>query len=411
MSPRRGLTLPPGQACFRRTVFQTVPSGRLKQDGLKIRPTKERRRRGFTLIELLVVIAIIGILMGLLLPAVQRVREAASRLSCQNNLKQFGLAMHNYHDVNGALPPGIVTWVSGEDAAHTGFTLMLPFLEQDNVFKQFNLSQQWYMPSNYSAVAYQLPIFYCPSNRTRGAMDLTQPIYAWGGPLPPSVGSTDYILCKGANAAIHQDAALIPPACRGVFNVFADRSNPSFSNIDGNFAPLSVRLTDISDGASSTFAIGEGSGNNPRYLLRQIEKNGNTVTVGNGPAINPYTGQPIQPDQAWAAASITNPSQPWYASIFGVTAQYGLPPNYQDEPMNNPLVMPSACMETDSTPLFSGYNRSGTQLLSGFRSLHTNGCNFLFCDGSVHWVSQTLAADVYRALSTYSGGEVISGSW
>ena len=137
-----------------------------------------RSRRGFTLLELLVVLAIIAVLMGLLLPAVQKVREAASRIRCANNLKQFGLAMHGHHDARGYLPPGITTWMNGEDAAHTGFTYMLPYLEQDSVFQQIDLKQQWYAAANYVPVGAEIPLMYCPSNRTRGSMDLTAAIYA-----------------------------------------------------------------------------------------------------------------------------------------------------------------------------------------------------------------------------------------
>jgi prepilin-type N-terminal cleavage/methylation domain-containing protein/prepilin-type processing-associated H-X9-DG protein len=369
-----------------------------------------RSRPAFTLIELLVVLAIIAVLIGLLLPAVQKVREAANRLSCQNNLKQMGLALHDYHDTVGNLPPGITTWANGEDAAHTGFTFLLPYLEQANVYRQFTLTQQWYLKPNYTAVAAEIPTFYCPSNRTHGSMDLTAPLFAWGGALPPTMGSTDYVLCKGANAAVYQNAFLIPLACRGVFNVYADSSNPNFFPIDGIRGGLKVRLTDVTDGTSTTFAIGEGAGNNPRYLLRQFQApQGGPIVVGSTPATNPYTGQPIVPDQAWAAASVSGDNHPWYTSVFGVTAQIGLPPLYLDEPMNNPLVMPSVYSDLDlavGLP-FSGCNLEATDYLSGFRSLHTGGCNFLFCDGSVRFVVQGVEPAVYRALSTYAGGEVI----
>jgi prepilin-type N-terminal cleavage/methylation domain-containing protein/prepilin-type processing-associated H-X9-DG protein len=361
-----------------------------------------RYRSGFTLIELLVVLAIVAVLVALLLPAVQKAREAASRLRCANNLKQFGLALHGYHEAAGSLPPGITTWMNGEDAAHTGFTYLLPYLEQDNVFRQFNLKQQWYTQANYAPVGVEIPLMYCPSNRSGGFMDLTAAIYAWGGTLPPRVGSTDYILCYGANATICPNAGLIPQACRGVFNVCAESSNSDLTNLNGTTAGL-VRLTDITDGTSTTFAIGEGAGNSPRYLLREMTVVNQQTVIGTGPATNPYTGQPIQPDQAWAAASISGPNQPWYTSVFGVTAQYGQGTDPRDEPMNNRLVMPSAYVDNES-----GDNADGWDFLSGFRSLHTGGCNFLFCDGSVRWVSENIDPATYRALSTYAGGEVIS---
>src|SRR5258706_1924922 len=117
------------------------------------------RRRGFTLIELLVVIAIIAILIALLVPAVQQVRAAAARVQCTNNLKQIALAMHGYHNLHSAFPPGRTT----ETPMHSWTAFMLPFLEQDNVYKLYSFDVDWDHPKNFEAIRFQMPVFNCPA--------------------------------------------------------------------------------------------------------------------------------------------------------------------------------------------------------------------------------------------------------
>ena len=346
-------------------------------------------RRGFTLIELLVVIAIIAILIGLLLPAVQKVREAANRLSCQNNLKQLGLALHSYHNANDSFPAGMVTSSSDiSDASATGFTALLPYLEGDTTYNRYHFEVPWFDSSNYEAVGVNVKLFFCPSNRISGAIDLAPIAAQWNTPLPPRVASTDYAFCKGANGALNIDWTKVPLAARGVFGIRATDQ------------PHGVRLAEITDGTNSTFALGDAAGGSSMYLVRDLNNPSQS-------AVDVTTGQPAQLEQSWSAASMGDRSHPLYGSVFAVTAQYGLLPNPSDEPMNRRPATPTVA---SGDPF--GDNRRGRDLVSGFRSLHTGGCNFLFCDGSVHFVHDSIPTDVYRALSTYAGGEVISeGDW
>src|SRR5262245_53741281 len=183
-----------------------------------------RRRSAFTLIELLVVIAIISILIGLLVPAVQKVREAAARLKCSNNLHQLAIAAHSYHDANGALPPG------RDSHSLSTHAYLLPYVEQDNVFKTINFALDWDDPANAVARAAEVPVFRCPSDPRTAT--------------PPGWAGTNYRACQGSGILWGMPSASGPnstlPAPNGVFYVNSK-----------------TRLPGITDGTSNTAAFSE----------------------------------------------------------------------------------------------------------------------------------------------------------
>jgi prepilin-type N-terminal cleavage/methylation domain-containing protein len=260
-------------------------------------------RRGFTLIELLVVIAIIAVLIGLLLPAVQKVREAAARSQCQNNLKQIALGFHNYHDTRGHFPPDrlVNEWP-------TWAVLIQPHIEQDNVFKLWDLQQRYCdQPNQGNAndpTPRQIKTYFCPARRQPpGTFSVNDETVSgmFTAPARPG-GMTDYAVCGGSNGS---NGAIINGQSRGV--------RPDGSVITGNFdqSPQGTRVLSfqgqtsfntIYDGSSNTVFIGEkfirltsregrnedrsvfnsSNLNNNRRLLGINANNGDTRTlVGN----------------------------------------------------------------------------------------------------------------------------------
>jgi prepilin-type N-terminal cleavage/methylation domain-containing protein/prepilin-type processing-associated H-X9-DG protein len=345
-----------------------------------MRPHRVRGRAGFTLIELLVVIAIIAVLIGLLLPAVQKVREAANRSKCSNNLKQLGLALHGYHDAHKGLPAGLVTWAgntASTDCEATGFTRLLPHIEQETVHRIYKFNEPWWGLGNYQAVGTELKLFFCPSNRDSGKLDLGPMAQQWATVLPPFAACADYAFFRGATGTLHENASLAPREVRGLFDV-----RPF------DAAAAVYKLTDIGDGTSLTMALGEAAGGTPTLLIRDL----NNPTQ---PVIDINTGQPAIIEQSWSAAGAGDVNHPWYGSVFITTAQFGLPPNPRDEPINRTLLTPTA---VGWDPY--GDNRGGHDWISGMRSRHTGGAFVLFADGSVRIVGDNIIPETYRALST-----------
>jgi len=193
-------------------------------------------KRAFTLIELLVVIAIIGVLISLLLPAVQRVREAANLASCKNNLKQIGLAMHNYHDTHQRFPVGYydpTPWPQPDHGPGWGWgAYVLPYLEQDNLYRQINFNVDAGDPSMATVRTTFLPVFFCPSDEQVKIFTVTD-----GGVNSWDMAQGSYVACNGNDGV---DDFTTPP-----------HTGPFLRAVKG------FRLAEIKDGLSNTMFVGD----------------------------------------------------------------------------------------------------------------------------------------------------------
>lgn len=202
------------------------------------------KRKGFTLIELLVVIAIIGVLIGLLLPAIQKVREAANRMSCSNNLKQIGMAVLNYHETYNGLP------YSRLDTYETWAVLITPYLEQQNFYSNWDFKKTYYQQAP-AVLATRIPMFFCPTRRSPNTPPLLSSngdiLQGTTGPQVPGA-LADYAACIGDDKGTidYWDGMGTP------VTTIATASNGAFW-----YKGRTLRLSDIHDGTSHTFLVGE----------------------------------------------------------------------------------------------------------------------------------------------------------
>ena len=325
---------------------------------------KRKDRPAFTLIELLVVIAIIAILIALLVPAVQKVREAAARTQCLNNLKQTGLAMHGYHDAQRGLPTAGDYAIGTTSKSWSIAARLLPYVDQDAVHKQIDFATAYDNPLNVPVARFRVPIHICPSDPN----DKPRP----DGAL------THYPISYGANF--------------GTWMVL----NPTTQQFgDGAFTiNKQVRMVTITDGTSNTLAFAE-----VKMYTPYLRDSGAPSAVGTAPPASTSVvvgyGGNFKPDSGhteWVDARV---HQTGFTTVFTPNTMV-------------PFVNAGVTYDIDFTSIREGQTTTGiTYAAVTSRSYHAGMVNVLLVDGTTRSISSSISLQVWRALGTRIGNEVV----